>query len=489
MKKLTKNSRVSLVELPPTQFGEYNGDPGYDIYTQFKMPSRAIPILTAILMNDDWRDVELINPLYHGKNGRLTTENERRIFSSDALLASSIIRTSPQTMELFRRYKSSNPNGISIAGGFDATFRPEKYLEGGADIVVMGEGEKTLSELMKRLTQDQNELSGVRGIAYKGKNSEMIINEERELMTTEELGKMPHPFYDERTRNIVRVATIETSRGCPMKCNFCSVTRFYREKYRIKPIEYVLEELRRIKGMGREIFFVDDNIAGNPKKTIELSERVVSEGLTPKGITAQITAKAARNPELLAALKRMGVKTLCLGIESLNDETLKGLGKRTTAYENMEDIEIFEKEGIYTHDMTVVGGDGDTLKSLWWQEKWLKKHAGSLQIFPLTPTPGTEIYNKMKADGTLLTEDYSLYDGQMVVFRPKNMTPYELQKGIYEMYEDFYSPTAMAKRLLHSPRKTMQLGLFTYLYLMSGKKNLLYSPQALKHLEFLKSVS
>ena len=240
MKKLTKQSRIVLSELPPYQHGVLNASLAEDIYSQSKNPARALHFLTALLIKDGWTNVQIINPIYHGKNGQLTGQNFRDIYSSDALLFSTITRTAPQTMQLVKKYHEINPGGIAIGGGPDPTFRKEKYLvDGMADIIFRGEADRNLVTLMERLTLSPDDLSGIGGISYRS-GSSIIDNEPEPLLSVEELGRVPHPFYDSETRRGVRTAPLETTRGCPNDCEFCSVTKFYGKKFKVKPIQLTL---------------------------------------------------------------------------------------------------------------------------------------------------------------------------------------------------------------------------------------------------------
>ena len=487
MNKISKKSSVTFVELPPTQFGILNGDASYDVYTKFRLPSRANHVLESILRRDGWENVVSINPIYHGENKRLSEENFKRIYFSDLLLLSSITRTAIQTIELARNYKSKNPNGIAIAGGSDPTFRTEEWLRY-VDIVVKGEGEKTLSELMERLTKDRENIDDINGIAFR-KGSEIKITKPRSLLTSDELSSIPHPYYDLETKRGVTTAVIETSRGCPNDCDFCSVSEFYGRKYRTKSIDYIVEGLNQITDMGIPLFFIDDNLVGNAKHSINLLKAIVDSGLNNRAGLAQVTIKVAENPEVLKALKKARIDTLCVGIESLNNETLNDLGKPYSAEQNKKAVTILKKEKFWVHGMLMLGGDGDTSESLKETSEWINENLDSVQLFALTPLPGTRFYKRMEEQGKILTKDFSLYDAQHVVIRPKNFNPYELQKIIYKMYEKFYCIKDSVKRLIKSSYKRVSLELMIYTNFLNGVKNTLYDPQSRKHLEFLKSVS
>lgn len=490
MKALSKESPITLIELPPTQFGVLNGDPAYDIYSLFRLPSRAIPVLEAVLRAKGWKNVVSINPFYDGENGKLTSENWERILNSEALLLSAITRTAPQSMELGKKYKLANPKGIVIAGGPDPTFRFEEWLSH-VDIVVMGEGENTLSELMKRLGKNPGSLENIKGIAFK-KNGKIIVTEDRELISPEELGKLPYPHYGKNTREKVTTAIIETSRGCPRACKYCSVSRFYGRRYRVKPVEYVLKGIRQVKDMGGGgIFFADDNLAGNPEHAIELLEAITKAGLNSKSGTAQVTVEVIKNEKLLKALKNAGFKILCVGIEGLVDSTLKDLGKPYKAEQNKAAVAELRKRGFWVHGMLMPGGDGDTPEDLKQLKEWANRNLDSVQYFPIVPLPGTKFYEAMKEEGRILTHAWHLYDGHHVIVRPKHFTPARLQETIYEMYRSFYSPWESLKRLVKSPfwKWKLTIGASVYANLLGGLKKVLYSPQSIAHLEFLRERS
>lgn len=490
MRRITKKSLVTLVELPATQFGKLNGMICRDVYSIFNLPSRALHVLEAVLKNKGFSNVEIINPFYSG-NGQLTRKHFERIYDSDVVGFSAITRTLLPSLELTEEYKKiKEDKGIIIFGGPGPSFMAKDLLkrEYGPDIIVRGEGERTLEELMERLV-DGESLESVRGISYRN-GREIIENPNRELMNREDFNSMPHPDYTEAVKGGMHVSVIETSRGCPNCCDFCLVREMYGGKYRLKPIEWVLEEWGRVKNLGKAVFFIDDNIAGSESRTEELFSRAIERGLEfPRLAQVQITVKAANNSSLLKTLKKVGVDTLYIGIESTNDETLKQLNKPYTADENKRAVEEFHRQGFWVHGMLMPGGDGDTKESLREMLEWSKGILDSAQFFPPGPLIGTKFYERMKNEGRILTEDYYLYDGQHVLVRPKNFTPIEHQLIVNNMYKEFYSFRNSLSRLIRSPSKKMSLYILAYTSLYGIVREGLYDAQSRQHLEFLRSVS
>jgi len=336
---------------------------------------------------------------------------------------------------------------------------------------------------MNKLIKNPGNLNSVKGIAFK-KNRKTVITKPRELLTSSELSQLPHPFYNKNIRKKISSGVVETSRGCPNNCDFCTVTKVYGRQYRTKSIDYIIEELNRTKDIGGYLFFSDDNLIAIPSKSMALLDAITKNNLNKKYSGAQATIKIADNPELMQALKKANIKALCIGIESINNETLKEFGKPYTAEQNKKAVKILKKSGFWIHGMMILGGDGDTQETLKETLEWANKNLDSVQFFSPIPIPGTPFYNRMEKEDRILTKKWYLYDGQHVIIKPKNFTPYELQKTIFNMYEDFYSLRKALGRLKHSQNKALALEILIYAK-FSGRK-MLYNPQTSQHLEFLK---
>ncbi len=473
--------RITLVELPPTSFGKVNGEKIIDVYAGFRLPPRACPLLHAILLKQGYDDVKTIDPTYSLVSGKLTDEDLKRIYSSKYLFVSAITRTINQTKELAMQYKKENTSGTVIVGGTHATFLPEECLEW-ADVVVRNEGDKTIVELINNLEKD-NSLEGIKGISYK-KDGKIVHEEARESLTEEELSDLPLPFLEEHIKKGANVLTISTSRGCPFSCNFCTVTIVYGSKYRRKSNEAIICELQAIQQEPQKtVFFVDDNFAGKPVATKELLRQMIALGFNKKKYLAQLSVHAAFDPELLGLLKEAGVHTVFIGIESINNDTLKALNKKSTAEKNKQAIQLFRQAGIWVHAMMMIGGDGDTHETINQTVVWAKENCDSVQFFTPIPLPGTKFSEDMKKQERIISKDYYLYDAQHVLIKPKNFTPEELQKTIMEMYKTFYSFSLFSVGKSVHPFHKIAIDS----YARGLIKSLLSNPQMKEHLNLLKT--
>ncbi len=495
MGKISKQSQVTLIELPPTQFGIFNGPLSYDEFTMFtkNLPSRALPTLEGCLRANGWSNVQSLYPLHQGKDGKLTEQNLRRIWASDVLVVSSITRTAPSSMGLIELYKANNPKGTVIVGGPDPTFRPEEWLKAGADVVVFGEGDVTLAELTERLIQNNVDLGDVAGIAFK-QGSEIIKTTDRKFMTLEEFGDISHPYYDDITRAHMNIVPIQLSRGCPRNCNFCSVIKMNGRGTRPQSSEWVVEELRRTQGIGEVTFYTDDNLYGN-LKLIEVLEAIGNSGLNHRISLAQFDVDAVKNQRFLDALDKAKVDVVCLGIESISDKTLQGYGKRITAEDNKEAVRELRRRGKWVHAMMAFGGEGDDPSVIEKTIAWfndIKYGPDSIQPFIVTPFPGTEFYGEMKAQGRILTEDWSLYDAQHEVIRFDHFKPGEVQDAVLRMYGEFFSVKNTLKRVLayrgnESWKRKTSLVISSYAN-FTGFRKMSRDPQYVLHRKFLDSL-
>jgi radical SAM superfamily enzyme YgiQ (UPF0313 family) len=365
-----------------------------------------------------------------------TDENVSEIdFDSDA----GMIAISVMTPLAHRAYEIADQfrarGKTVVLGGIHVSIHPEEAAAH-ADCVVTGEVEDIWPLV----------LSDYRGGKLMPRyGDQTLINMGREF---------PIPRRDllKKGRYITR-STIQMMRGCPFDCEFCSVTAFSGRDFRARPIDPFVEEFRGLPD--RFVFVVDDNILSNRRVAEKLFDRMQGSG---KWWGSQVTISIADNDTLLKKMARAGCKSLFIGFESLDQQSLIQMGKKfVRAHKNEERIKRIQGHGIGILGSFIVGLDGDDDSVFDQQYEFITRtRLEAFLISVLTPFPGTHLTRRMEAEGRILSKDWSKYDMSTVVFQPKNLTPEVLQERYNELNQALYSVGSIARRTL-KPRKNMLL--------------------------------
>jgi len=366
-------------------------------------------------------------------------------FQPDLVCISSISSTAPRAYELADFYRQQ---GLPVVlGGAHPSFLPLEGLEH-ADYVVCGEGDEALPELVNAL-QNGGNLAGIHNLCYRDGDT-IQQNPWRPFLG--DLDSLPIPNYNLihgwTARNRRGVVSIATSRGCPFNCNFCSVIMLFGRKHRVTSIDRVIAEIRQNGLQARHIFFCDDNFTADRKRTKELCERIIAEGLKIEW-SAQVRVESAKDPELLDLMAKSGCYIVFVGLESINPATLKAYNKSQTVEGIKDCVNNFHRFGINVHGMFVFGSEEDHYQVIRDTVKVSRQlDLDSLQYLILTPVPGTPFYQEMEAQNRIICRDWSHYDGHHTVFQPRQFTPYELQMETTRAMKKFYSWTSVIKRLI-----------------------------------------
>ena len=233
---------------------------------------------------------------------------------------------------------------------------------------------------------------------------------------------IPSPDLSRLNYNKYKVMykSVQTTRGCPHNCGYCSVTNFFGKSYRHRDIKTVIREIENLHT--NDIFFVDDNIAANPARAKELFK-----ALKPLKISwvSQSCMSIAYNDELLALAKESGCCNLMIGFESISSKNLESVNKSINKVEDyFYVIDKLHRYGITVMGLMVFGFDHDD-ESVF--EKTAEFMEDSKVDFPcywiLTPYPGTPLYTRMEAENRIIDRDWSKYDCSHVVFKPKLISP------------------------------------------------------------------
>jgi radical SAM superfamily enzyme YgiQ (UPF0313 family) len=346
---------------------------------------------------------------------------------ADVVGLTCITHTVNRAYQIADAFKRQYPNKHVVIGGNHASAMPEEALEH-VDQVVVGEGEYVIRDIVE------------------GKNREKIVQGPRidiNDVPAIDLGLLQGYRFRNGKINM-KYAPIMASRGCPYDCIFCSVTKMFGRKYRIKDADLVMEEvmMRHREGF-RHAFFYDDNFAANHDKTKIFLEKLIKADLGWNW-SSQFRVDVAKDKEMVQMLKRAGCVALFLGVESINPKALADYDKRQSVEDIKSGVATLAKTGMSVHAMFVLGADGDDAQTIEETTRFSKASGASTAQFSiLFPIPGTKLYDDLKEANRIFINDWRFYDGSHCVFLPKHVTPFDLQKKLIRAYRSFYDTTIL----------------------------------------------
>lgn len=316
----------------------------------------------------------------------------------------------PQMLAICKEVKQLDTEITTVVGGYHATLCPGDFDVEYIDVIVAGEGEKTLLELVTALEQ-KRDLGGIAGLIYR-KEGQQIFTQPRQLLP--DLDESPFParhltdlYRQEYFFQFWSSPTpVETARGCPYNCKFCSVWVFHRRRCRFKSPERVAEELKRVKG--NIAYFVDDNFLQNLRRAEKIHQLIKEAGLKLRYWMQARSDSIVRRPDLIERWADIGLSTVLVGFEKFRGEELADLHKRSSIQTNEEAARILRANGLDIWGAFIVD-------PMWERSDFdaLIEYVRRLKIsFPqfsvLTPLPGTQFFREKL--GELTTRNYELFD-------------------------------------------------------------------------------
>jgi radical SAM superfamily enzyme YgiQ (UPF0313 family) len=317
-----------------------------------------------------------------------------------------------------------------VMGGYHPTFLPDEALDH-ADAVVLGDAEGA----WERLLQDFQEARLQR--RYVGDNRIPLADY-----------RLDRSIY--RGKRYAPVELVQYGRGCRFACDFCSIHSFYGTDRRVRPLEGLVSEIETLP-KGRLLFFVDDNLFAGREELLALLQAL--EPLDRRW-SCQISIDVARDEALLDRLARAGCAFVLIGFESLNPASLRQMGKRwnkvSGPYKNV--VRALHTRGMGVYGTFVFGYDADTADTIARTVDFaLESRLEVANFNPLTPTPGSALYDRLLSEGRLLSPKWWLdpaYRYGHAIFEPRGMRADELAEGVFEARARFYSWRSIGLRVL-----------------------------------------
>ncbi len=366
------------------------------------------------------------------------------------------------------KLKEQNPNLTIVFGNQYATFNSERILRkyDSVDIIVRGEGERTIVELVKCLDQ-KDELKRVNGVAFR-REDQVVSTPDRQLMN--DLDSLPFPdrsLIDVEYHCVIgganvapkRFTSIVSSRGCVYQCRFCTCTQFARNRWRPRSVQSTLEELQSLSGEGyKQFIFVDDSFTANQRRVIKLCRKMREQKIDLEWICEGRVDNCSL--EMLREMANAGCKILYFGIESANQRILDYFNKGTTPKQSEIAVKKARKAGIdVIIGSFIVGAPDETRAEIKNTVEFAKRIPIDLPQFNILGIyPGTALWKEFEANGLVDGEEYWETGISVADICPSAVPTDEIKHLIHQGFYDFVRrPGFISKQIARTMRSSYRM--------------------------------
>ncbi len=346
--------------------------------------------------------------------------------------------------------KEACPEAMTVLGGPHVTFMDESVLkEEAVDVIVRGEGEQTLLELAKNVS-DPKTLKDVEGITFR-KDGQIVRTPNRKVM--ENLDDLPRPAYKffplEKYRLFGRkILPIITARGCPSQCSFCTSALMFGKGFRARSPKNIADELEWLRDEhGAEAFtFYDDTFTLDRRRAIGICDEIVSRKIgLPWDCQTRVSTVSR---DILLKMRDANCQQVFFGVESGCQTILDAVKKGTTVAQNEKAIKLAKDVGLFVAVSVMIGYPGETHAMLKETIDLVKKaEPDDVYICVATPYPGTELRRLVEKNGWKMSDDWGRYDTTTPVFANPNLSEDDVIKLRTSFYNSFYSPKYVLRHL------------------------------------------
>ncbi len=346
-----------------------------------------------------------------------------------------LVGISVRTMFAKRAYEIASrfrERGVKVVlGGIHTSMLPEEAGRH-ADAIVVGEAEGVWQELLNDFKK--NSLKKI----YKSADHPS-------------LAECPTPNRSLLKNNKYLLHIVQTTKGCPFFCEFCSVHAFDGTKIRHRSLERVISDIKEtqrdtVRERKKAIFFADDNIVADRKYA-----KAFFKELIPLNVSwsCQASLNVAKDDEILKLMAESGCGGILIGFESIAEDNLRQMNKKINLTQDFSQaIQKIHSHGILVQGSFIVGHDNDTHETFQRLANFINNNNMPFALISiLTPFPGTGLFKRLEKEGRVLHKEWEKYDSKTVVFRPRHMTPLELKKGFIHVYREVYSFKSIYRKL------------------------------------------
>jgi radical SAM superfamily enzyme YgiQ (UPF0313 family) len=403
----------------------------------------GISYLAAVLEENGF-EVDVIDcPISRLTQKELETEFKKR--QPDIVGVTSATVTYLPALEVVKAAKHALPNCLTLMGGPHVTVMDEQTLSESpeVDIIVRGEGEQTLLELAK-LVSDRSlkNLGEVAGITFR-KNGQIFHNPDRPLIKN--IDELPFPAHKHFEVSMYRILgrtylPIITSRGCPYQCTFCLASRMCGRGFRARNPSKVVDELEWLRdtfGAGAVAFY-DDTFTFDVKRAVAICDEMQKRKVSLPWDCRTRVDRVSK--ELLTKLWNTNCQLIHFGVESGSQKMLDAMKKGTTVEQNATAIKWAKEVGISVAISVVVGYPGETPELLKQTIDFIRRtEPDYVYICEAVPYPGTELYDLVKALGWEMSTDWSQFHEQTQVFKSPLLSLQQIEKTKKAFYDHYFS--------------------------------------------------
>lgn len=400
-------------------------------------PPLGIGYIAAVLEQKGF-DVEIIDsPALEMDLETLQKEMEK--CSPDIVAITAVTPTIYSALKTAEISKKVCPEAVVVMGGYHPTFTYEELLKMDCvDVVVRGEGEYTMLELVEAIEKGRD-LKEVRGIACRNFTAPCRgVIENLDSLPFPARHLLPMDHYKVLNMKLP-IGTLISGRGCPFSCSFCASSAMHGHKLRLRSSANVLDEMEHLVDdhSAEMLAFMDDTFTFNKKRVYEICDGIKERGIDNYwGATARVDTI---NEELLLKMKEAGCITLFMGVESADQQSLDQMNKNTTITKIKKAFELTRKHDIRTIASVALGMPGDTRESIERTIKFVGNLKPSYALFSLaTPYPGTDFYLKVVKDDLIKINDWSKYTLLTPVLETLDCSREELKKLQKKAFRQFY---------------------------------------------------
>lgn len=415
-------------------------------------PNMGLAYIAAAL-EERGHDVEILDANALGLDDAQLTD---RLANRDPQIIGTTATTStfPDALGAIGIAGELHPGAFTIMGGIHVSYVPMQTLREcpQIDVVCIGEGERTIVELVEVLEDGTDRLDAVRGIAFR-RGDQIIQTDPRPCIS--DLDSLPLP-----ARHLLplesyasgghpsRTASIVSSRGCPFACGFCATPFIAGKRYRARSARNILHEIEQIVNVhGLNSFEFVDDLFTLDKGRVE----AICRGIVERGLSVSWTCSARAdtiNPALLSSMAEAGCECIFFGIESGSQRILDDMGKRETLAQMSDAVRVTRQAGIGTWGFFIIGFPDETAEEIETTIRFAREiELDFAEFFIASAYPGSPLCEYAKEHDLIMMDDWADISYGNPNIRNANVSPEDMKGYLVKAYRDFYTSPEVMSRL------------------------------------------